>query len=110
MLIQLLITTLALIALIGVVRRFKRGAVSRFGLIFWLILWLAVGALVWVPQLTNRGAAFLGVGRGADAVFYISIVALFYAVFRLYGKIENAEHQMNELVKKIALRDLNDRK
>ena len=109
MLIQLLITFLALAALIGVVRRFRRGAVSRAGLLFWLLLWLTVGALVWIPHITNYVAGFLGVGRGADAVFYISIVALFYAIFRLFGKIENTEHQLNELVKKIALRDIENR-
>ena len=107
MLIQLLITILALIALVGVVRRFKQGAISRAGLVFWLVLWIVIGALVWTPNFTNRIAAFLGVGRGADAVFYVSIVVLFYAIFRLYGRLENIEHQLSELVKKIALKDLN---
>lgn len=106
MLIQILVTLLAVVAIVGMMRRFHQGALSRSGLIFWLVLWLAVGTLVWVPHITNRIAAFLGVGRGADAVFYVSIVALFYTVFRLYGKLENLEHQMNELIKKIALRDL----
>jgi len=106
MLIQLLITLLAVVAFIGVVRRFIRGAVSRLGLFVWVIFWIAMGALVWNPNVTNSVAGFLGVGRGADAVLYVSIVVLFYAVFRLYGKSENLEHQLNELVKKIALKDI----
>ena len=110
MLIQLLITVLALSALVGVLRRFKCGAISKLGLILWLILWVGAILLVWNPISTNRLAAFLGVGRGADAVFYISVILLFYAVFRIFGKIENLEHQLSELVKKIALRDLHDRK
>ena len=110
MLIQLLITTLALVALFGVARRFRRGAVSKLGLILWLILWVGAIVFAWNPISTNRLAAFLGVGRGADAVFYISVIFLFYAIFRIFGKIENLEHQLSELVKKIALRDLHDRK
>lgn len=106
MLIQILVTLLAVVALAGVLRRFNKGALSRAGLLFWLGFWFIVAGLVWIPQFTNRLAAWLGVGRGADAVFYISIVALFYAVFRLYGKLENLEQQLSELVKKIALRDL----
>lgn len=109
MLIQLLITILAIAALAGVIRRFKSGAISRVGLLFWVVLWIAAASLVWVPQVTNYVAGLLGVGRGADAVFYVSIVALSYGVFRLYGKIENVEHQMNEMVKKVALKDLDDR-
>lgn len=105
MLIQPLVTLLALITLFGVVRRFRAGALGRVGLIFWLLLWLTIGTLVWVPQITNRIASFLGVGRGADAIFYVSIVALFYTIFRLYGKLENLEHQLSDLVKRIALKD-----
>lgn len=110
MTIQILITALALAALFGVARRFKLGAMTRGVFLIWTLVWVAAGVLVWVPQLTNRAAAILGVGRGADAVFYVSIAALFYLVFRVHGKIENLEHQLNELVKKIALRDFSDHK
>lgn len=109
MTIQILITSLAVVALFGVARRFKLGAMTRGVFLVWILVWAAAGILVWVPQLTNRLAVILGVGRGADAVFYISIVVLFYLVFRVHGKIENLEQQLNELVKKIALKDLNDR-
>ncbi|MBI4135628.1 DUF2304 family protein [Candidatus Uhrbacteria bacterium] len=108
MIIQILVTALAVFALFGVVRRFKTGAVSKSGLIIWILLWAAAGALVWVPQATNRLAGFLGVGRGADAVFYIAIVLLFYLLFRVHGRIEQLEHQLNELVKKIALKDIDE--
>ncbi len=105
MLIQILISIVALVALFGVGRRFKRGALSRAGMLAWLALWIMVGALVWIPEATNRVAGFLGVGRGADAVFYVSIIVFLYAIFKLYGKFENLEHQLSELVKKIALKD-----
>lgn len=100
------ITLLDLLALVGVVRGFKRGALSRLGVLTWLLIWIAAIVAVWNPWITNRVAGFLGVGRGADAVFYVAIIALFYAIFRLYGKCENLEHQLSELVKKIALKDL----
>lgn len=106
MLIQILITLFAIIALTAVFRRFKNGAISRVGFLIWVLLWLAVGFLVWVPQVTNRVAGWLGVGRGADAVFYISIVVIFYALFRLHGKLENLEHQLSEMAKKVALKDI----
>lgn len=108
MLIQIVISILALAVLIGVVRRFKKGTVSRLGFLTWLLLWLAIGILVWIPQATNLVAVWLGVGRGADAVFYISIIVIFYALFRLHGKLENLEHQLSKMAKKIALKDIDD--
>lgn len=106
MIIQPLISFLALIALIGTARRLKKGAVTRAGFLIWVVLWLAVGILVWIPQITNHVAGLLGVGRGADAVFYISIVVLFYAIFRLHGRLENLEHQLSAMARKIALKDI----
>lgn len=110
MLIQIFITLLAIVALIGASIRFRRAAIGRGEFLVWFILWAAVMALVWNPRATNILAHWLGVGRGADAVFYISIILLFYAVFRLYGKLENLEHQLSELVKKIALKDIDQKK
>jgi len=106
MLIQPFISFLALVALVGVFRRLKKGTITRVEFLVWVLLWLAVGILVWVPQITNIVAGLLGVGRGADAVFYVSIVVIFYILFRLYGKIENLEHQLSTMAKKIALKDI----
>lgn len=105
MLIQILITIFAVAALIGTFFRFRKADIGRGEFLIWIILWLGVLALVWNPAATNVIASWLGVGRGADAVFYVAIVFLFYAVFRLYGKQENLEHKLSELVKKIALKD-----
>lgn len=106
MIIQVGVTIFAFIALFGATERFRKGGVSRAGFCFWLVLWISAAALVWLPQATNRIAGFLGVGRGADAMFYVAIIVLLYAIFRLYGRLEHLEHQLSELVKKIALRDL----
>ena len=106
MAIQIIISFVAAGALVGVVRRFNHAALSRSELLLWILLWGAAIVLVWNPNVTNFFADLLGVGRGADAIFYIAIVILFYAVFRLSGRLENIEHDLSELVKKIALKDL----
>lgn len=110
MLIQILVTILAIFVLGRVIFRFRKAALGRAELVLWSLFWIVVIVLVWNPGATNFIAGFLGVGRGADAVFYISIMILFYMIFRLYGKMENIEHRLSELVKKIALRDIDDRK
>lgn len=106
MIIQIGISVVAAIALIGVIKRFRKGALSSVGFILWGLLWIAAAMVVWMPQITNRVAGFLGVGRGADAVLYVSIIVLFYTMFRLYGKTERLEHELNTIVTQVALRDL----
>jgi hypothetical protein len=43
-------------------------------------------------------------GRGFDALAFIAIIALFYAVYRLYSKTNDLEREITELVRQISLR------
>lgn len=79
-----------------------RGLGSRWG-IFWLAFWVAVGVVVALPWTTSLLAARLGVTRGVDLVIYISVITLFYLVFRLTLKIEKLEANITRLVREIAL-------
>lgn len=106
MIIQLLVSVVAIIAIIGIVKRLRGGAIGVFEALGWGVLWVGAVVVVWNPMVSNRLAAWLGVGRGADAVMYSAIIILLYAVLRLYAKLESVEHSVSEMVKKIALRDL----
>lgn len=108
--IQILLTCVAMIAMIGLWRRFAHGAAGRGEFAIWAIIWISAIVFVWNPSVTNKIAGFLGVGRGADALLYISVVVLFYSMLRLYGKMENIEHSISDLVKKIALQDFQSEK
>jgi hypothetical protein len=64
---------------------------------------MAVASLVLTPNITQWFAKLLGVGRGADAVFYLAMVALFYLHFRTESKFRRLEHQLTKLVRKLAI-------
>ena len=94
MLIQILISLFALFAIISLIKTKKY---------LWSIFWLVGGAIVWWPNLTNIIATNLGIGRGADLIFYISIILLFYLIFKIYIKIEKIERNITKLTRKDAL-------
>jgi hypothetical protein len=79
-----------------------RGLGSRWG-IFWLAFWLVVGTVVALPWTTSLLATRLGVTRGVDLVIYVSVIALFYLVFRLTLKIEKLEANITRLVREVAI-------
>lgn len=79
------------------------------GLFFWILFWIASCFVAALPKTTDMIARFMGVGRGADAVVYVSLAVLFYFVFHLYAKIENVEREITKLVRKLAIKD-EDRK
>ncbi len=102
-LIQLVLVLFAAFAVARVVGRFLAGVIRLSECLLWTGLWIGVAVVVLDPSLTQRVARVLGVGRGVDAVFYLTIVLLFYLVFRVHMRIRGLERQLTELVRKLAL-------
>ena len=104
--IQIFILLFALFAISRTLRQFRQGALSIAWLIFWIVFWIAVGGVALSPQTTDVVAKLVGVGRGADFIIYLSLIALFYLMFRLFGKIEDVEREITKLVRKLAVEEV----
>jgi small membrane protein len=107
--IQVLIVIFALFALSRAYLRFKDNRLSKNEFLFWTAVWLAVIVIAFIPNLTSQVSNLLGIGRGIDLIVYISIIILFYIIFRLYVKIENVKSDVTMLVRKFAM-DSKDKK
>ena len=104
--IQVCILLFAGFAITRTLFQFKRGALTIAWFLFWMIFWFGTGLVAALPQTTDVIARFVGVGRGADVVIYVSLTALFYFIFRLYVKIEHVESELTRLVRKLSLDEL----
>ncbi len=104
-LIQVVVVLFAAYAASRSVGRFRKRTIGLGELALWLAFWAAVGGCVLVPNIVQRFALLMGVGRGADAVFYLSFVAMSYAFFRLYMRTRHLEQQLTVLVRKLALKE-----
>ncbi|MFC1788018.1 DUF2304 domain-containing protein [Patescibacteria group bacterium] len=109
LLIQILIVAFCLFAIGRAAGQLHSGHLGRVWFGFWFLFWLAVAVVAVLPQTTQIAARFVGVGRGVDLVIYISIIVLFYLVFRLFIKLEEVEREITRLVRKLAIDDLKDK-
>lgn len=100
-----LIGTMAL-ALVMTWRRFRQRVIPLIEALAWSALWTIAAIVVIIPHVTTRVAQFIGVGRGADAVTYISLSVLFLLVFKLFIQHEKMERKLTDVVRHEALRDL----
>lgn len=103
MLIQFLISLFALFAISRIAIKFRKRELTTSKFLIWFIFWLAAGIIVWIPNVTNVVANMLGIGRGADLIFYFSILVLFYLIFRIYVKLERMERDITKVVREDAL-------
>lgn len=109
MVIQILITGIGLFIILRAIQKWKQKAVKFSTMAAWVIFWFIIMALIWQPQQTDKIASFLQVGRGADAVFYISIILIFTLFFKLFIRLEKLDAEITALVRTIALLDKKDK-
>lgn len=65
---------------------------------------LGAGAVAVIsPDLTAQVAQFVGVGRGADLVIYISLVGIMFVLVHYYAKFVDMQRQTTELTRELAI-------
>lgn len=104
--IQAFLIAFAIFAAARVVVQHRRQKMSSGWLWTWVVFWLVVIVVVLMPSLTDMAATALGVGRGADLVVYVSLAVLFYSLFRLAMRQEQHNRELTELVRKMAIRQV----
>jgi small membrane protein len=105
---QIVLIAFAVFALSRVILRFRRRELALVHLVTWFLFWGAVIVAALYPAVTTTVANVFRVGRGADLVMYVSVLVLFYSLFRMFGKIEELERQITRVVRAAALKELDD--
>jgi hypothetical protein len=91
------------------VSRFLRREQTGRELIVWLLLWSGISFIALFPNNTVLLFAQLtGVKSGVNALIFFGLVLLAYGFLQLFIMLENNERKMTDLVRKIALKQLQD--
>jgi small membrane protein len=87
--------------LVGLVRGSPGGRVrlARCG------VWSAAAVAILQPDLVQRAAELLGIGRGADAVLYLFVLAFLWVSFALYSSQLRLQRQLTQVVRHVAIRE-----
>ena len=103
MVIQIIATIIILIIFYQLVKKFIKDKASLTRIIFWILFWGISLIIIWLPKETidNIGSIF-GVGRGIDVLVYLSIIFLFYYIFKQSEKINKLEKEITKLVRRLA--------
>ena len=72
-----------------------------------LILLFLITGVVFVifNEITDKMAHFLGIGRGADMIFYLGLLFLFFLMLKLYARLRRVEENLTELVRKKSIEE-----
>ena len=71
---------------------------------------LVIAAIVFIlyPDITTAIAHKLGVGRGADLVFYISILIFWFILLKFYMRIRRLEQTVTAIIRDNAIKQAHE--
>jgi hypothetical protein len=102
--IKILTVAFALFALRRVVVRWRKGHSMTFEFLFWTVLFAGIGVVVFVPKTMDAIAQWMGVSTGYNALMFITVLGLLFAVYRLIARTQTIERDITRLVRSEALR------
>lgn len=103
-----LLVTAAVIMLGKTVYKYSEKKFTAIEALVWSALWVGVGVISFAPRLVSWLAGLVGIGRGVDLVIYVSILALFYLVFRLFDRVEQLSEELTSFVREKAIEDADE--
>lgn len=104
-LIQILLSLLILIIGLYVFRKFRNSIVDIVLFFGFLLTGLV---FIMYPELTTKIAKFLGVGRGADMVFYLAILFFTFVSLKLYERLRGLEKLLHKIIREKAIDEAKD--
>ena len=100
--IQVVAVLFAAFSLSRVILRYKDQNVSFREFIFWTIVWVSIIFVAIEPGAAGYLSRLVGVERPLDMAIYVSIIVLFYLIFRLYVHQQNLERNITKMVREMA--------
>jgi|SRR5450432_1877491 len=98
--IQIVLLTGTLLLAIYFIIRIKKRVID---IIFMSIVITAATVFILWPDATNVIAHRLGVGRGTDLIFYLSVLLFWFVVLKLYIRIRRLEQVFTDIIRKDAI-------
>lgn len=100
---QLILLVTFTLLFLGSIAAMVRGWAGRREGLVWIAVWLAGGVAILWPQVTSQIAGVLGIGRGADLVFYCAVVIMLIGFWIAYIHLRRVRREITLLVRHQAL-------
>lgn len=105
MIIKILLLAFIAFAILRLLRRHHENSISARWLSLWLGFWAVAAFAVALPEVTQRLAQIVGVGRGSDLAIYIALLSAYYILFRIMVRMEKMERNISKIVEELAIRE-----
>lgn len=107
---QLLLTVVILFIIARTLVAYKKNNFSRSFTVVWIFFWLGVIFFIFQQNIVIQVAHKLGISRGVDLIIYLSLIAVFYFIYRLLGTLYEIDAKITKIVREVAIKDVKKKK
>ncbi|MDO9399803.1 MAG: DUF2304 family protein [bacterium] len=102
---QILALVIIIFFLVRLFLQKRKKQITTTEFVFWLFFWLFSIGVIFSLKWLDKFVANLGFSSsGINILLYLSVVVLFYLIFRLRLKLSKIERDITKLVRHIALK------
>jgi hypothetical protein len=101
---QFIISSLILFIFWKTIFAYKRGSLTKTFTIPWLALWITIFLVLFQQNLLTSTAHLIGIGRGVDLAIYISVIIIFYLIFRVFVELSLINRKITKILREDALK------
>lgn len=86
---------------------YKKGELNGMEISSWIVIWVAVILVVIFPEIVRVYAASFAISRLLDLLIGGAFIVIFVMVATSYVRVSRLEKRIEELVRKLALKEKN---
>jgi hypothetical protein len=102
---QVILSVFILFILLKTWCSYRAKQISNSFFILWILLWLIGLFVIFYPGFLTKIANLLNIGRGVDFALYVSIILIFYLIYKINLKIGKINRDLTKVVRKIAIKN-----
>ncbi|MBI4058755.1 DUF2304 domain-containing protein [Candidatus Microgenomates bacterium] len=103
---QIILTAIIVFIIHRTFATYRKGKLTKVFTFLWLLFWLVLLFFIYQQQLLSNIAHFFGVSRGVDLGLYLSVIIIFYLIFKLFSALEEVNQKLTQLIRKDAITNL----
>jgi len=108
--IQIIVVLFALFVVTRIILRLRDNKLTINEFFMWMFVWCSIIIIALVPSISSIFADLSGIGRGVDFLIYLSLILLFYIMFKLIVKVETLQSEITTLVRELSLKGIKKKK
>ncbi len=102
---QIILSAIILFIIYRTIVSYRRNNITILFAVIWLTFWFLILLLLFQQNILIFVAHALGIGRGVDLAIYLSIIIIFYLIFRIFIEINSVNKKITKIVRHEALKN-----